>query len=92
MLTRKILHLVSKLHAKRLVALVSKAERAEQRAGTTVELAERMSRWANEQKQKARSELVEAVEHTDIVAEAVSAELDTLPALTADAQRLVRWQ
>lgn len=92
MLTRKILNAVSRLHAKRLVALVSKAERAEHRAGTTVDLAERMSRWANEQKQKARRELADAVEYTDIVADAVAAELDTLPALSEDAQRMVRGQ
>lgn len=92
MLTRKLLNLVSKLHAQRLVGLVAKAERAESRAGNTVDLAERMSRWANEQKQKARRELVEAVEHTDIVAQAVAAELDTLPAITDEGARLIRGQ
>lgn len=92
MLTRKILNAVSKFHAARLVALVSKAENAEQRAGVAVDLAEQFSRWANAKKQEARADLVKAVEHTDIVAEAVAAELDTLPALTADAVRMVRGQ
>lgn len=92
MLTRKILNAVSKLHAQRLVALVSKAEKAEAVAGVNLDLAERMSRWANEQKQKSRQKLVDAVEHTDIVAQAVAAELDTLPAITEDGVRLVRGQ
>jgi len=92
MLTRKILNLVSKLHAKRLVGLVYHAERAESRAGVAVELAEQFSRWANAKKQEARNDLTEAVERTDIVAQAVAAELDTLPALTDDAVRLVRGQ
>lgn len=90
MLTRKLLNAVSKLHATRLVGLVAKAERSEERAGLAVDLAERMSRWANEQKQKARRELVEAVERTDLVAQAVAAELDTLPAITDDGVRVVR--
>ena len=92
MLTRKILNAVSRLHAWRLVALVDKAERAEQRAGVAVELAERLSRWANAKKQEARTDLVNAVEHTDVVAQAVAAELDTLPAVTDDAARLARGQ
>jgi DNA-directed RNA polymerase subunit F len=92
MLTRKILNVVSKFHATRLVGLVDKAEKAEQRAGVAVELAERFSRWANEKKKEARSDLVRAVAHADVVAEAVAAELDTLPALTDDAVRLVRGQ
>lgn len=92
MLTRKILNAASRFHASRLVALVDKAERSEQKAGVVVELAERMSRWANEKKKEARADLVSAVTHTDVVAEAVAAELDTLPALTDDAARLVRGQ
>ena len=88
--TRRILTAVSHVHASALLRILHGAEKAEMRAAESKEQAEEFSRWANEQKQIARQALVEAVERTDITAQAVAAELDTLPALTPEARAVAR--
>jgi len=77
--TRRLAAIAMNIHAGRLVALVAAAERAEEEAGFQAAEAERLSRWANENKKAKRAALTEAVERTDTLAEAVAAELETLP-------------
>ena len=88
--TRRILTAASHVHASALLRILRSAERDEQKAAEATEQAEEFSRWANEQKQVARRQLVEAVERVDITAQAVAAELDTLPALTPEARAVLR--
>lgn len=78
-ITRALTKAAMNIHAGRLVGLVRAAEKAEQRAGAAEEEAIRLSTWANENKRKAREALGDAIHHTDVVAEAVTAELDMLP-------------
>jgi len=77
--TRRLAGIAMNIHAGRLVALVAAAERAEEEAGFQADEAAKLSRWANENKKAKREALTEAVERTDAVAEAVAAELETLP-------------
>lgn len=78
-ITRALTKAAMNIHAGRLVGLVRAAERAEQQAGATEEEAIRLSAWANENKRKAREALTDAIHRTDVVAEAVASELETLP-------------
>lgn len=90
MITRRLLNAVSRLHSARLVALLDKTQRAEDRQADQVEIAERFSRWANEVKKQQRQKYQDAVHHTEVVAGAVRAELQALPAITSRAEE-VEW-
>lgn len=87
--TRKVLNAASRLHSASLARLVRHHEKAEELAARRVEDAEAFSRWANEQKRQARAALTDAIDSTEQCVIAVSAELDTLPACTQSAARIV---